>query len=126
MWSNFPTLVLGPYLPGLYRPRPRTGDPYAFGLASLPRSQPISLPSRLSSALKATPITLAASDGMGTPPMATSLLALTVKPNIGPTGVSLGLAGLGSVKMQCVVTSTASRAARAPSIQTFDDPSLIS
>ena len=59
-------------------------------------------------------------DGSGAPPIRTlPQPGPIVAPTIGPMGGSLGL---GDVKMQCLVMSMTTRAARAPSIHTVADP----
>ena len=73
----------------------------------------------MNSALNAAPMAMLVSDGRGMPPIITFALPITVAPNMGPTGGSLGL---GALKMQCLVMSTPSRPARLPSIHTFADP----
>lgn len=68
---------------------------------------------------------IAISDGIGTPPMMTFGLAVTVVPIGTPSGGSLGPT-LNDENTQCLVMSTPIRAARIPSIQTEEEPRKIS
>src|SRR5712691_4658159 len=71
------------------------------------------------SPFSAAPSAMLSRDGIGTPPINTLPLDEIVMPTMGPIGGSLGL---GLLKTQCLVMSTRSRPARAPSIHTLDEP----
>src|SRR5438876_7099938 len=67
------------------------------------------------------------SDGSGNPPITTFALLPISVPRLGPIGRSDDFAiDVGFEKTQCLVMSVPTRAARAPSSHTDDDPRKIS